>query len=98
MIKKNCKTCKWVDKHKFKYISNLCCNPDWNIKDKSIYFLSMLTLTDCPHWESKKSKLLAVDYGTKNGDYTCKVYGHIKKDGTVNIDKVVQYKVGDNNE
>ncbi len=91
-MKLTCKSCKWADKHKYKFISNLCCNPAWNIKDKSIYFLSVLMLTDCPRWESEKSKLLGVDYATKDGDYTCKVYGRYNKNGEVIIDKVVQFK------
>lgn len=39
-----------------------------------------------------KSKLLAIDYGTKNGDYTCKVYGRYFKNGKVIIDRIVQYE------
>ena len=30
----------------------------------------------------------AVDYASKNGDYTCKLHGHIDKDGTMIVDKI----------
>ena len=94
---KNCRSCDWADKDKHKFITNICCNPAWNLKDKSIYFISILMLTNCPHWENTESKLLGVDHATKKGDYTCKVYGRYDKKGKVIIDKVIQYKVGDNN-
>lgn len=34
------------------------------------------------------SKLIAVDYATKKGEYTCKVYGEIDKEGNWHVDKV----------